>query len=195
LQLQKKSLNSVIALAITLCIFYGLAALHIHKVDIQKMGQKPTTFYKLYKTKMVQKKQIIKKKTKQKKALKTKTQQPKEQLATQISQQKPSEKYPEQETVELAEIEQDVVLIEQIVPDYPDLARKAGLECELFLEVIVDEKGKVADAKVVHCSKPGYGFEKSAVDAVKKTRFKPFVVNGEAIKVKIVYPIRFVLVE
>ncbi len=95
----------------------------------------------------------------------------------------------------IADLDQEVQIIRPVIPRYPDIAQKAGIEATVMLDIIVDEKGDVAFVKVMYCSKPGYGFEKNAVDAAKKLRFEPFLQAGIPVKVKLVYPINFVLVE
>ena len=107
---------------------------------------------------------------------------------------KPTENV-EEKVVDMSDLEEDVAIIEQVVPKYPEIARRAGVESRLLLEVIIDEKGCVQYAEVIFIDNKGYGFEKSAIAAVMKLRFKPVIVDGQAVKVKIIYPIDFVLVE
>ena len=82
-----------------------------------------------------------------------------------------------------------------VIPKYPEIARKAGIQAEVLIELIIDEAGRVIHTKVIKVSEKGYGFEDSAIDAIKRLRFKPVEQNGRPIKVKVIYPIHFVLVE
>ena len=99
------------------------------------------------------------------------------------------------EVKDISEVDQEAVVVQRVIPKYPVIAQKAGLECKVLLEVIINEKGRVASAKVVYVSQKGYGFEKNALQAVKKIRFKPFIQDNKAVKVKVIYPIDFVLIE
>lgn len=87
-----------------------------------------------------------------------------------------------------------VAAVAPLNPKYPESARQAGIECRLLLEVIIDESGNVSHAQVAHVSRPGYGFEESAVAAIRAMRFKPVRIQDKVVKVKIIYPIDFVLV-
>ena len=184
-----------VSLAVCLVIFYGIALQHFQRIDIEAIGKTPRQFYTLYKPKPVEPIKRIQKKPIPKK------------LKKPIEKSKPKQvKSFSQETVEevqdvidevtdIVDLDQDVQIIRPIVPRYPDIAQKAGIEATVMLDIIVDEKGNVAFVKVVYCSKPGYGFEKNAIDAANKLRFEPFMQEGIPVKVKLVYPINFVLVE
>ena len=86
------------------------------------------------------------------------------------------------------------VVLKSIRPRYPEVAKKAGVEANILLELIINEKGHVIFAHVIFCSQAGYGFEESAKRAAKKLSFKPFTKEGQATKVKLVYPINFKLI-
>jgi TonB family protein len=185
---------------LTILIFLFLADINIAKINIRDLSKKTTKFYTIYKPKKVSEKKPIKQKKKIKKIKKKLRRKPKVRLAKKIikkikSDIKPKLKKKTQEIIDIDDLEQEVVVIEKVIPAYPEIAHKAGVECSLLLEVIVNEKGRVEDANVVYSSQPGYGFEQSALKAVRKLRFKPFEINGEKVKVKIVYPIDFILVE
>ena len=96
---------------------------------------------------------------------------------------------------DIAELDQEAVVVKPITPKYPKIAQKAGIEGQVILEIIINEKGRVIDAKVLHVTQKGFDFEKNALEAVKKLYFEPFIKEGEAIKVKVIYPIQFVLIE
>ena len=79
----------------------------------------------------------------------------------------------------------------QIKPDYPEEARRMELEGVVELEVLIDERGKVIKVRVLKT--PGYGFEKAAIEALKKSEFNPGRVGSRAVPVKLKIPFRFVL--
>ena len=68
----------------------------------------------------------------------------------------------------------------KVAPAYPPVARQLRLTGDVEVDVIIDEEGKVEDAKVV---KGNAVFSASTVDAVKKWSFKPIQVQGKASKV------------
>ena len=67
----------------------------------------------------------------------------------------------------ITDINQAAQIIRPVIPKYPDIAQKAGIEATVMLEIIVDEQGNVAHCHVLHCSHPGYKFEINAIDAAK----------------------------
>jgi protein TonB len=74
---------------------------------------------------------------------------------------------------------------------YPDEARKAGIEGTVRLRIVVDNEGRVVDAKVLNG--PGYGLDQAAREAIKKFRFKPAMKNGEAVSTTLTYSYTFLL--
>jgi TonB family protein len=61
--------------------------------------------------------------------------------------------------------------------EYPDLARKAKITGRVFIKVIVGSDGKVKSAEVLRGI--GGGCDEAAVEAAKKSSFKPGTVNGQ----------------
>ena len=184
-----------VSLVVCLVIFYGIALQHFQRIDIEDIGKTPRQFYTLYKPKQVEPIKKVQKKPIPKKRKKP-IEKPKPKQVKSFSQETVDEVQDViDEVADIADLDQEVQIIRPIVPRYPDIAQKAGIEATVMLNIIVDEKGNVAFVKVVYCSKPGYGFEKNAIDAAKKLRFQPFLQDGNPIKTKLVYPINFVLVE
>jgi TonB family protein len=64
-------------------------------------------------------------------------------------------------------------------PIYPELPRVARIEGRVFIEALVSCEGKVADAKVLDCTRPGLVFEEAALQAVRQWRYLPATNNGE----------------
>jgi TonB family protein len=69
-------------------------------------------------------------------------------------------------------------LLQQIEPIYPPIARAARIQGDVVIAVVIDKEGKIASEKAV--SGPAM-LQQSALDAVKKWRFTPFIENGIAI--------------
>jgi TonB family protein len=70
-------------------------------------------------------------------------------------------------------------LIHRVPPVYPSQAKAMRMEGKVVLDATVMEDGSVRDLKVVQGPPV---FTTSAVDAVKKWRYKPFVLDGKAVK-------------
>jgi TonB family protein len=73
--------------------------------------------------------------------------------------------------------------------EYPEFAKKAGIEGRVIVQFVVDEQGNVQDPKVTR------GVHKllneEAIRAVKKQKFKPGKQRGEAVKVQMSLPVTF----
>lgn len=63
---------------------------------------------------------------------------------------------------------------------YPPEALRERLEASVGLEVVVDENGRVTDARVT--APAGHGFDEAALDAVRRFTFEPARKNGVAIR-------------
>lgn len=77
------------------------------------------------------------------------------------------------------------------MPVYPLIARRLGKEGRVLLRLTIDEKGKLLNVEVIEDA--GYGFADAAVEAVKKSTFKPATQDGKAVMSKALLPIRFTL--
>ena len=72
--------------------------------------------------------------------------------------------------------------IVKVPAQYPRRAAERGIEGWVMLEFTVTKQGTVTDVEVVDADPKGY-FERSAVRAAQKWKYKPKVVNGQAIAV------------
>lgn len=72
--------------------------------------------------------------------------------------------------------------IVKVAPVYPRRAQTRGLEGYVLLEFIVTKTGAVANPVVIDAKPPGI-FDRSAINAALKFKYKPKVVNGEPIDV------------
>jgi TonB family protein len=79
-------------------------------------------------------------------------------------------------------------LIKRSKPDYPEEALRGGLYGDVVLEVEVDTKGRVKEAKVLKGDPP---LSDAAVEAVKKWLYKPLLLNGEATGFVLIVTINF----
>jgi protein TonB len=76
--------------------------------------------------------------------------------------------------------------------EYPEEARRLGIEGEVKLRLVIDREGAVKDVKVLR--DPGHGFGSVAQRCARSyCRFRPALKNGEAVATQIPYTIRFEL--
>jgi periplasmic protein TonB len=89
-----------------------------------------------------------------------------------------------------ATVEHPPVPISRILPEYPGAARSQGVEGEVVLRAIVDQRGTVEPDVVVVQSVPL--LDRAAVEALRQWRFEPGRDGGNrAVRVVIEVPLRF----
>ena len=81
------------------------------------------------------------------------------------------------------------VPVKAVPPVYPPEMLRAGTSGLVSVEVVIDESGNVAERTVIRSSRSE--FEKPALDAVRRWKFKPARKSGAAVKARIVLPIQF----
>ena len=80
-----------------------------------------------------------------------------------------------QEKLPLKEVEKDY-------PHYPDGARGKRLEGTCVVRYTIGKNGRVIDVAVIeHASDPM--FDQETLDTVRKWRFRPLTINGQAVEV------------
>jgi protein TonB len=72
--------------------------------------------------------------------------------------------------------------IVKVAPIYPRRAQTRGITGYCIVEYTVTKSGSIRDAKPVDCSPSGV-FESASVKAAEKFKYKPRVVDGDAIEV------------
>ncbi len=72
---------------------------------------------------------------------------------------------------------------------YPLQAKSLGVQGVVYVQSIIDEKGKIIKPKVV--KKLGAGCDEEAVRVLKKSKFKPGYDKGKPVKVRFTLPIFF----
>jgi len=75
---------------------------------------------------------------------------------------------------------------------YPEIARKAGIQGQVVIHVLVNEKGIPIDTKVLK-SLGNSGCDEAAISAIMKTRFTPASQRNRPVKFWMSIPIRFQL--
>jgi|TARA_B100001750_G_scaffold222329_1_gene211605 protein TonB len=82
--------------------------------------------------------------------------------------------------------------ITPIKPLYPDIAQEAGIEGQVLVQCFIDEKGRVKETIVLK-GIPNTGLNESAVDALRKTRFRPAKQRERPVAVWVTIPVNFKL--
>lgn len=72
---------------------------------------------------------------------------------------------------------------------YPEMARRAGIEGRVTVQFIVNEQGRVENAKVVRGI--GGGCDEEALKAVQKAEFSPGMQRGRPVRVQYALSINF----
>jgi periplasmic protein TonB len=77
--------------------------------------------------------------------------------------------------------------------EYPEEARRQGIEGRLVLDFVVDERGRAHDIMVIQSLHALC--DSAAVRALRQTRFTPGMRDGEPVAVRMRLPVRFRLLE
>jgi periplasmic protein TonB len=82
------------------------------------------------------------------------------------------------------------LLIEKVQPTYPEQAVKAGLQGPVVLEARISPEGTIQDLKLVR----GYLIlGQAASQAVRQWRYKPYLLNGQAVETQTYVTVNFKL--
>jgi TonB family protein len=90
-------------------------------------------------------------------------------------------------------VESQPQVLEQPSPVYPESAQKEKIQGTIWLKIYVDENGAVKEVKTAKRTGINDEMEQSAIDAAKKTKFKPAVYEGKPTDCWVVIPYRFKL--
>ena len=64
------------------------------------------------------------------------------------------------------------VAMSPIRPRYPEIAQEAGIEGVVVVQAFIDEKGRVKETLILK-GVPNTGLDEAAMEAIRKTRFRP----------------------
>ena len=81
-------------------------------------------------------------------------------------------------------------LIKKVQPKYPKAARKAGVQGSVVLQIVIDTDGKVKDLKPV-VGDPS--LTPAAIDAVKRWKYKPYMLDSHRVEMETQVVIAFKL--
>lgn len=90
------------------------------------------------------------------------------------------------------ELQNPPEVVKRVDPDYPEMAKKGGIEGKILVEVIIGLDGKVESAKVVDAEPKGF-FEEVSLKAAKQWVFTPALQRDKPVRVRYQIPFRFKL--
>jgi len=96
----------------------------------------------------------------------------------------------EDEIVELWKVEKQPTATKKVVPEYPDIARKANITGRVYVIAVIDKQGKVE--KVIMVKGPEV-FHEAAKAAAMQWEFDPAIQNDKPVKVQVSLPFTFQL--
>lgn len=79
------------------------------------------------------------------------------------------------------------------LPVYPDLLRQAGVQGRVVLEAVVDTTGRVLATSIQVVSATNPGFVAAARQALLATLFRPAMVGGKPIRLRVRIPYEFAI--
>ena len=82
------------------------------------------------------------------------------------------------------------VKIRDVLPVYPELAKRAGVEGIVIIECTIDPRGRIAGARVLRGNPL---LDASALDAVQQWLYRPTLLNGSPVSVVMTVTVRFTL--
>jgi len=95
----------------------------------------------------------------------------------------------QQDAFDVADLEKRPEPVSQVPPAYPAELRKAKIEGSVTLVFILAEDGRVEEARVENSSRTE--FEKPALEAIRKWRFRPGEKDGQKVRTYVRMPMRF----
>lgn len=96
----------------------------------------------------------------------------------------------ENEIFEFFAVEEIPKRLNNIIPEYPTIARRAGIEGTITLKVLVNVTGIVDSVEVIEGPSV---FRKSAIEAARATKFIPAKHNDRNVACWVVMPFRYIL--
>ncbi|HEV2117800.1 MAG TPA: TonB family protein, partial [Terriglobales bacterium] len=80
------------------------------------------------------------------------------------------------------------LLVRQVRPQYPSMARESRVEGDVLLEALISKDGSVSDVRAI--SGPALLIP-PALQAVRQWRYKPYLLNGEPVEVETQIKVQF----
>jgi protein TonB len=83
------------------------------------------------------------------------------------------------------------VLLVKVEPSYPNVARRAGLGGRVTVRAVIAEDGSVESVEVFASTNPL--FDDAAVEAVRRWRYRPALMNGRPVRVYFSVVVNFIV--
>jgi TonB family protein len=99
------------------------------------------------------------------------------------------------EPTEFIPVTKEPILVHAPVPVYPEMARKARMQGEVWMQIYVDKEGHVRKVRVTKSSNTSAGFEEAAKAAAWDRKYAPAMQNDQPVGVWVTYKVRFRLRE
>ena len=101
-----------------------------------------------------------------------------------------------QETEKPAPSETEVSLptpvpVHTVAPEYPESAKSEGIQGTVFVRLLVDTTGHVAEAEILRSAHPD--LDRAAVEAARQWEFKAAESVGRPVQQYVVIPVKFAL--
>jgi protein TonB len=82
----------------------------------------------------------------------------------------------------------DALLVKKVVPEYPIIARLSGIQGDVKLHAIISADGTIQSLTVMsgHAT-----LIRAALDAVQQWRYRPYMLNGQAVEVETFITVSF----
>jgi protein TonB len=85
---------------------------------------------------------------------------------------------------EASDVDEEATALNEVQPRYPLRAEREGVAGKVSLLLKINHRGRVIQVKVQSASPAGFGFEKAAMEAIKKTKFSPAKKDGVPVSQK-----------
>lgn len=96
------------------------------------------------------------------------------------------------ELFEAGQLDGPLTVLAQVPPTYPQMAKRRNIQGWAKVSFVVDEKGKVGQARILAAEPPGV-FDQSVLRCVSLWTFKPGTVGGMPVKTRVEQTINFKL--
>ncbi len=106
-----------------------------------------------------------------------------------ISAEKPDIKIEDADPPDFVKVEEFPVPVKLVQPDYPDLAKRSGIEGTVWVKILVSKEGKAKKALVIKSD--AEIFNDVSVAAAMQWLFTPAMMNSGAIAVWVTVPFKF----
>lgn len=92
---------------------------------------------------------------------------------------------------EAGEVDQEAMPLFDVQAKMPKRARREGVSGYVKLYLVIDTQGAPTFIQVVKVQPEGYGFENAAMEAMRKYRFKPAILNTVPVSQKVTKEFQF----